>query len=133
MPRGAEREIRFSGEPGLAVQGDAALLVRVVDNLVGNALKFAPGEPVDVAVGPAGGESVCLTVRDRGPGIPPGEREEIFRRFARGGSAATVPGLGLGLALVAEIVRWHGGRIDVEAPGSGGASSASRFPRRAGA
>ncbi len=133
LASGGEREIRFSGEPGLVVRGDAALLVRVVDNLVGNALKFAPGEPVDVTVGRAGGESVCLTVRDRGPGIPPGEREEIFRRFARGGSAAAVPGLGLGLALVAEIVRWHGGRIDVEAPGSGGASSASRFPRRAGA
>ncbi len=120
LASGGEREIRYSGEPGLVVRGDAALLVRVVDNLVGNALKFAPGEPVDVAVGPAGGESVCLTVRDRGPGIPSGEREEIFRRFARGGSAAAVPGLGLGLALVAEIVKWHGGRIDVEAPGSVG-------------
>ncbi len=129
---GGEREIRFSGEPGLVVRGDAALLVRVVDNLVGNALKFAPGEPVDVAVGPAGGESVCLTVRDRGPGIPPDEREEIFRRFARGGSAAAVPGLGLGLALVAETVRWHGGRIDVEAPGSGGSLFRVTLPAAGG-
>ena len=132
LASGGEREIRFSGEPGLVVRGDAALLVRVVDNLVGNALKFAPGEPVDVAVGPAGGESVCLTVRDRGPGIPSGEREEIFRRFARGGSAAAVPGLGLGLALVAEIVRWHGGRIDVEAPGSGGSLFRVTLPAAGG-
>lgn len=132
LASGGEREIRYSGEPGLVVRGDAALLVRVVDNLVGNALKFAPGEPVDVAVGPAGGESVCLTVRDRGPGIPSGEREEIFRRFARGGSAAAVPGLGLGLALVAEIVRWHGGRIDVEAPGSGGSLFRVTLPAAGG-
>lgn len=132
LASGGEREIRFSGEPGLAVQGDAALLVRVVDNLVGNALKFAPGEPVDVTAGRAGDESVCLTVRDRGPGIPPGEREEIFRRFARGGSAAAVPGLGLGLALVAEIVRWHGGRIDVEAPGSGGSLFRVTLPAAGG-
>lgn len=123
-----QREIRFSGEPGLVVRGDAALLARVVDNLVGNALKFAPGEPVDVAVAGAGGDSVCLTVRDRGPGILPGEREEIFRRFARGGSAAAVPGLGLGLAFVAEIVKWHGARIDVEAPGSGGSLFRVTFP-----
>lgn len=132
LASGGEREIRYSGEPGLVVRGDAALLVRVVDNLVGNALKFAPGEPVDVAVGPAGGESVCLTVRDRGPGIPPDEREEIFRRFARGGTAAAVPGLGLGLALVAEIVRWHGGRIDVEAPGSGGSLFRVTLPAAGG-
>ncbi len=132
LTSGGEREIRFSGEPGLVVRGDAALLVRVVDNLVGNALKFAPGEPVDVTAGPAGGESVCLTVRDRGPGIPAGEREEIFRRFARGGSAAAVPGLGLGLAFVAEIVKWHGGRIDVEAPGSGGSLFRVTFPASGG-
>ncbi len=120
LASGGEREIRFSGEPGLLVRGDATLLVRVVDNLVGNALKFAPGEPVDVTVDRDGGGTVSLAVCDRGPGIPPGEREEIFRRFARGGSAAAVPGLGLGLALVAEIARWHGGRVDVEAPASGG-------------
>jgi two-component system sensor histidine kinase MprB len=70
--------------------------------------------------------------RDRGPGIPSGEREEIFRRFARGGSAAAVPGLGLGLALVAEIVRWHGGRIDVEAPGSGGSLFRVTLPAAGG-
>lgn len=120
LASGGGREIRFSGEPGLVVRGDATLLVRVVDNLIGNALKFAPGEPVDVTVDRDGRGAVSLAVRDRGPGIPPSERKEIFRRFARGGSAAAVPGLGLGLALVAEIARWHGGRVDVEAPGSGG-------------
>lgn len=138
LASGGGSEIRFSGEPGAVVRGDATLLARVVDNLVGNALKFAPGEAVDVTVDQAGGESVCLAVRDRGPGIPPAERAEIFRRFARGGSAATVPGLGLGLALVAEITRWHGGRVDVEAPDSGGslfrvtlpAAAAGADPRR---
>ena len=138
LASGGGSEIRFSGEPGAVVRGDATLLARVVDNLVGNALKFAPGEAVDVTVDQAGGESVCLAVRDRGPGIPPAERAEIFRRFARGGSAATVPGLGLGLALVAEITRWHGGRVYVEAPDSGGslfrvtlpAAAAGADPRR---
>lgn len=116
---GSGREVRVACEPGVTAVGDGALLRRVIDNLVGNALKFAPAEPVDVTLRRLNGDSLALEVRDRGPGIPPDEREEIFRRFARG-AAATVPGLGLGLALVSEVVRWHGGRVEVEAPDSGG-------------
>jgi len=116
---GSGREVRVACEPGVTAVGDGALLRRVIDNLVGNALKFAPAEPVDVTLRRLNGDSLALEVRDRGPGIPPDERGEIFRRFARG-AAATVPGLGLGLALVSEVVRWHGGRVEVEAPDSGG-------------
>jgi signal transduction histidine kinase len=58
---------------------------------------------------------VCLTVEDAGPGVPPEERDLVFERFARGGSSAGRrgvggEGVGLGLALVAEHVRLHGGQ-----------------------
>lgn len=118
---GNEREIRLSVEPGLRVLGDSTLLGRVIDNLVGNALKFSPpGEPVDIsALGPAGGE-LFLEVADRGPGVSPEDRGRIFRRFARGKGVAAVPGLGLGLALVSEVVAWHRGRVEVDTPRAGG-------------
>jgi signal transduction histidine kinase len=130
---GSGRDLRVQCEPDVTVVGDAVLLGRVVDNLVGNALKFAPPEePVDVTLRTSGVDGVALEVRDRGPGVPPEERDAIFRRFARGGSAATIPGLGLGLALVSEVARWHGGRIEFEAPSSGGSLFRVILPARAG-
>ncbi len=129
LSAGNEREIRLSVEPGLWVLGDPTLLGRVVDNLVGNALKFSPpGEPVDVsALGPAGG-ALFFEVSDRGPGVSPDEREQIFRRFVRGGAAAAVPGLGLGLALVSEVVSWHRGRVELITPHAGGSLFRVRLP-----
>ena len=126
---GSRREIRASVEPGLGVSGDAMLLGRVADNLVGNALKFSPpDEPVDVALRSASGGEVLLDVEDRGPGVSPDERGQIFRRFARGAAATAVPGLGLGLALVSEVVSWHGGRVEVETPHAGGSLFRVRLP-----
>jgi signal transduction histidine kinase len=105
---------------GIRVRADAMLIERVVDNLVSNAVKYSPPpEPIHVAVRESGGEAV-LEVTDRGPGIAPRERERVFQRFVRGASAAGTEGLGLGLSLVAEVARWHGGRVDVDdAPGGG--------------
>lgn len=120
LGEGSGRDVRASLADGLLVLGDAALLSRVVDNLVGNALKFAPAsEPVDVTLRRSAPGRVELSVRDRGPGVPAAERREVFRRFARG-SGAAVPGLGLGLALVAEVAAWHGGAAACgEAEGGG--------------
>lgn len=128
---GSGREIRVLCEPDVTVVGDAVLLGRVVDNLVGNAFKFAPPEEsVDVTLRTFRGDEIALEVRDRGPGVPPEERDEIFRRFARGGAAGTVPGLGLGLALVSEVAKWHGGRVEFEAPPSGGSLFRVILPAR---
>ncbi len=126
---GAGRQTRLSVEPGVVVRGDAALLERVLDNLLGNAFKFSPPEtPVDVGLRTLGAEAI-LEVTDRGPGIPPGERKEIFRPFSRGRSGADAPGLGLGLALVEQVVTWHRGRVEVLDTAEAGASFRVRLPR----
>ncbi|MCM2315019.1 MAG: CHASE2 domain-containing protein [Thermoanaerobaculia bacterium] len=100
-------------EPGISVRGDGALLERAIDNLVGNAVKFSPpGSMVKLRL-MSRESSAILEVEDRGPGVPEAERERIFDRFARGGAARDTEGLGLGLALVAEVAGWHRGRVDV--------------------
>jgi signal transduction histidine kinase len=100
-------------EPGISVRGDGALLERAIDNLVGNAVKFSPGgSPVLLRLASRGGSAI-LEVEDKGPGVSEAERERIFERFARGGAARDTEGLGLGLALVAEVAGWHRGRVDV--------------------
>ncbi|MGK2859257.1 MAG: sensor histidine kinase, partial [Thermoanaerobaculia bacterium] len=100
-------------EPGISVRGDGALLERVIDNLVGNAVKFSPGGSPVVLRLLSRGSSAILEVEDKGPGVAEPERARIFQRFARGGAARDTEGLGLGLALVAEVAGWHRGRVDV--------------------
>jgi len=110
---GTPGRVSAAAAEGVVVLGDEALLARVVDNLVGNALKFSPpGSPVRLAVALRGGDA-SLTVGDEGPGIPEAERERVFGRFVRGSAAGGAEGLGLGLALVHEVVTWHGGRVSV--------------------
>jgi len=109
-------------DPSLAelrIAVDKRRIERVVANLVANAQQYAGGVTA-MYVEPAFG-AVRLVVADRGPGVPLGERDRIFERFYRGqsaGSRGATEGSGLGLSLVAEHVRLHGGRVWVEsAPG----------------
>ncbi|MCW2777082.1 MAG: Two component signal transduction histidine-protein kinase/phosphatase [Frankiales bacterium] len=101
------------------VQGDPALLERVVDNLLANAARHAATE-VRVALVTVAGE-VRLTVADDGPGIPEAERERVFERFHRLDAARSrgLGGTGLGLAIVREAVVAHGGRVWVDGDGAG--------------
>jgi len=93
-------------------------LRRAVANLVDNALRYA-GTPVEVELKNGAGETV-IEVRDRGPGIPPGEAERLKRPFTRLDDARSGPaGAGLGLAIVERIARAHGGRLEL-APREGG-------------
>lgn len=118
-----DRTLFVSSDPHLPVRADAALIERVVDNLVGNALKYTSA-PSSVTVRVMRHDmDAVVEVEDDGPGIAEQDRERIFQRFVRGETAAGTNGLGLGLALVAEIAKWHGGTIGVEAVVSGG----SRF------
>jgi len=98
------------------VRGAEEGLRALVDNLLENAARHGrPDGRVEVAVGGEDGR-VVLTVDDDGPGIPPGERERVLARFARG-TGARGPGSGLGLAIVAQQAALHGGRVEVgEAP-----------------
>ena len=100
----------------VVVEASAERLQVAVRNLLDNAAKFGPREgPVDVRL--AGG---TLTVRDHGPGINPEDLPLVFDRFYRSLSARAVPGSGLGLAVVREIARGHGGTVDAEAAPDGG-------------
>jgi two-component system sensor histidine kinase MprB len=103
------------------VVGDAALLDRVIRNLLDNADKFAPeGTPIDVRLIVAGGRA-HLSVADQGPGIPIEDRERVFDRFYRSVATRTLPGSGLGLAIVAQVVAAHGGTVEAEEAEGGGA------------
>jgi signal transduction histidine kinase len=101
---------------GLRLWVDKRRIERVVTNLVDNAEQYAGGV-TRIAVEPGTGHGVRFVVVDRGPGVAPGERDRIFERFYRGhvsGQRGTTNGTGLGLSLVAEHVRLHGGRVWAE-------------------
>jgi signal transduction histidine kinase len=120
LGRGVGHPVRRSIAPGLEALADRRLLERVIDNLLGNAFKFAPeGTGVDVRLAVSEGRAV-LEVSDRGPGISPGDRQRVFQRFTRAGSSESVPGLGLGLAFVAEVASWHGGSAEADSNPGGG-------------
>jgi signal transduction histidine kinase len=120
------RRLIASCEECVLVRGEASLIERSVDNLVSNALKYTTGT-VDVVVRSQNG-SALLDVEDEGPGLSDNDRERVFQRFFRASSAAGTDGLGLGLALVAEIARWHGGSVSVERASNGGSSFRISFP-----
>ena len=99
---------------GVLVEGDRARLRRVVENIVGNAVKYSPdGTPVQVEVR-ATEEGALMAVRDRGVGIADDEVPHIFSLFYRASTAGDVPGAGIGLASTKTIVEQHGGQISVE-------------------
>jgi two-component system, NtrC family, sensor histidine kinase GlrK len=103
------------------VEADRDKLRSVLDNLVGNAVKFTPpGGNVSVLARASGNEAL-IDVIDSGPGVPVEERESIFDSFFRGRAkgSSRVEGTGLGLAIAREFVEAHGGRISVVAAGSG--------------
>ncbi len=106
------------------VHGDEALLRRVVENLVGNASRYARtrvGVSLRTVAGVGGARQVELTVTDDGPGIPEAERERVFERFHRLDTARSrgSGGTGLGLAIVSEAVGAHGGRVRIVDAGPG--------------
>jgi two-component system, OmpR family, sensor histidine kinase MprB len=109
------------------VAAQAERLKTAVRNLLDNAAKFGPpGTPVEVRL--HAGE---LTVRDHGPGIPPGDLPYVFDRFYRAASARGVPGSGLGLAIVRQVADGHGGTVRAECPAGGGTLIRFRVPVRA--
>ncbi len=98
------------------VTGDRDRLVQVVTNLVNNAVKYSPdGGTVTLSTRSDGGFAL-VSVTDTGLGIPADEIEHVFERFrrVRSGAAQSIPGTGLGLTIVKQIVEMHGGKIWVE-------------------
>jgi signal transduction histidine kinase len=107
--------LRVGAADEATVHGDRDLLVEAVTNLVDNAVKFTPeGGRVELALLRREGKTV-IQVRDTGPGIPEIEREAVIKRFYRSDKSRHTEGLGLGLSLVAAIVKLHGFRFAIAA------------------
>lgn len=105
---------------GVVVQADKRRIVRVIANLIDNAAKHGGGA-TSVSLRQVD-DGVQIAVEDRGEGVPEEDRDLIFDRFNRGGAAGrrgSSDGVGLGLALVAEHVHLHGGKVWVEGRGDG--------------
>jgi signal transduction histidine kinase len=94
--------------------GDPAACARVVRILIDNALRYAPaGEPILISTSHRY-DTVIVRVADRGPGVPPEERERIFERFHRGKATSEVSGFGLGLAIGRELTERMSGTLGLE-------------------
>lgn len=114
-------------DENLTAYGRWADTAEVVQNLVENARRYAPGSPVAVRARRQDGR-VLIRVEDRGPGIPPEQREEVFQRGRRGGQGAGTPGSGLGLYVSARLMREQGGDLWVEDRAGGGAVFIAALP-----
>jgi len=109
QPLAEDVGVQLSAPPGRGgmTEADPKLLFEAISNLVDNAIKFTgKGGMVEVRLGddPA---SPQIIVQDNGPGIPAGERSAALQRFYRGERDRLIPGSGLGLSIVAAIVRFH--------------------------
>jgi signal transduction histidine kinase len=108
---------------------DATRLDQIITNLIGNALKYGAGAPVEISV--EGDEQVIrMTVRDHGIGISPADQQRIFLRFERAADERQYSGAGLGLWITSELVKALGGRISLHSTPGSGASFTVVLPRR---
>ena len=126
-------ELRSAHDPAAGpVAGDPDRLQQVVWNLVNNAVKFTPaGGRVEVRLARAAGDGVEIAVSDTGAGVEPEFLPYVFDRFRQADAATTRAhgGLGLGLAIVRQLVELHGGTVAVSSEGAGrGATFAIRLP-----
>jgi len=106
------------------VRADRAKLAQVLVNLLSNAYKYSPaGGPVALhlaADGPATAPQHLIEVRDQGIGMTPAQLGRVCERFYRADSSGKIPGTGLGMSIVKEILELHGGRLEIESrPGEG--------------
>jgi signal transduction histidine kinase len=120
-PTDDEHPIRVmtSGGP-LLVRGDGRRLVEVLENLLGNAVKYSPeGGAVTVEIG-RDKDQALIRIRDEGLGVPEPERGQLFERFFRTSVAKPYGGVGLGLYISREIITRMGGDIQLESSGDRG-------------
>jgi signal transduction histidine kinase len=115
--------VEATGQP-VTITGEPGSLHRMVRNLLDNARRYGAGSPVEASVQPLPGEAggARLVIADRGRGVPEEDRDRIFEPFYRPTSHSRLPraGAGIGLALVREIARYHGGEARCLAREGGG-------------
>ncbi len=127
--RGAAHRIAWSAPADAVVWCDPRLVQQALANLLDNALRHTPaGGAIRIGVA-LDADAWLLSVADEGPGLPPGDLHDMFRKFHRGQAEPASTGFGLGLAICAAIARLHGGSI--EARNEGGALITLRLPQPA--
>lgn len=118
-------------DPLMLVHVDGPLFERVLINLLENAVKYA-GQRAEIGITAHDTpQQLMLDVWDNGPGIPAGQEQAIFDKFARGTKESAIPGVGLGLAICQAIVEVHGGTISARNRSQGGALFCVTLPREA--
>jgi len=132
IPSAGERVIRVNVPqapwPLPLIEGDRDLLFIALQNLVANAVKFsAPGDTVEVRAS-EDGNWLLLEVADTGAGIPEDEIGEVWHELARGRAARSLPGTGIGLALVRVVVIRHGGQVAIRSRDGQGTVVSIRLP-----
>jgi two-component system sensor histidine kinase MprB len=106
------------------VTGESASLERAVTNLLDNAVKWSPqGGTVRIRLNHG-----TLTVEDEGPGIAPADREQVFERFYRSQESRSMPGSGLGLSIVRQVIERHAGNVRVDESDDGGTRMVLQVP-----
>jgi signal transduction histidine kinase len=120
----------MSREGSMVLRADATRLEQVLNNLVGNAVKYSPeGSLVRVALG-SEADHLFLWVADQGPGVSPELARDVFRPFTRGPSEhEEVAGVGLGLYVSKRIIEAHGGTLEVFPTSGHGATFLATLPR----
>lgn len=117
---GHDLEVDLSGYSG-KISGDRNLLFQCFVNLLDNSIKHGGSNvKIRISLMPEGDDRVCLEFEDSGPGIGDADKDKVFDRFFRCDRSRSQPGNGLGLSMVAAVVRLHGGRIHLYDASSGG-------------
>lgn len=124
----ARADVVLHGD-SVIVSGDVRLLRRMLRNLLDNAQRYGGGSGIEVSVSKSPDGNAALDVCDRGPGVAPEERERIFEPFYRpAGARESDGGVGIGLSLVRQIARHHGGDVECRPRDGGGSCFTVRLP-----
>ena len=127
--QGLDLKVVVPGAP-LVCAVDTARIEQVIENLVGNALKYTSSGEMPELHMEAGEAEARISVVDHGIGIPEGERERVFERFYRASNVQSITdtGIGLGLYICRRLIEAHGGRIWVEPTPAGGSTFTVSLP-----
>ena len=133
QPGGADRLHLRLAHADTMLHVDAEKMLRAFTNVLSNAFKYAPDGAV-VTVDTLDGTlldapAVGLRITDRGIGMTPEQKARVFERFYRADPSGNIPGTGLGMSLVKEIVELHGGRVEVESEAGRGTAVTLWLPR----
>lgn len=131
-PKAEKEGVKIAGPDasGIVAELDHAAILRVINNLLDNAIKFSPEGSTITMEAVDEGDAVALSVHNEGPPIPAHELPRVFERFYKGDLARANSGSGLGLAIVKHTVRVHGGTATVENGEPDGVTFTIRLPKK---